>query len=128
MLLGLCGAFRPTWPLAAIYLVLLTGGFFRSLQFTAYNALAYGEVPRARMSAATSLYSTIQQVSLTLGISIGAASLTAAMALDGAASPGVPEFGLAFLVVALISLAAAPLALLMPRDAAADMSGHHRGQ
>jgi EmrB/QacA subfamily drug resistance transporter len=128
VLLGVCGAFRPTWPLAAIYLVLLTGGFFRSLQFTAYNALAYGEVARDRMSAATSLYSTIQQVSLALGISIGAASLTAAMAFDGAVSPGVPEFGLAFLVVALISLAAAPLALLMPRDAAADMSGHHRGE
>ena len=61
VLLGLCAAFRPAWPAAAIYAVLLAGGFFRSLQFTAYNALAYGEIPRARMSAATSLYSTIQQ-------------------------------------------------------------------
>ena len=58
-------AFRPSWPVALIYIVLLVGGFFRSLQFTAYNALAYGEIPRERMSAATSLYSTIQQVSLT---------------------------------------------------------------
>jgi EmrB/QacA subfamily drug resistance transporter len=126
LLLGLCGAFRPTWPVATIYLVLLAGGFLRSLQFTAYNALAYGEVDRQRMSAATSLYSTVQQVSLALGISIGAASLTAAMALNGASSPGVTEFGLAFLVVALLSLVAAPLALLMSRDAASDMSGHNR--
>ena len=62
-LLGLCGAFRPDWPVAAITLVLLTGGFFRSLQFTAYNALAFDEIPRARMSAATSLYSTMARVS-----------------------------------------------------------------
>ncbi len=43
-----CAAFRPTWPAAAIYLVLLVGGFLRSLQFTAYNTLAYGDVPRGR--------------------------------------------------------------------------------
>ena len=31
-------------------------------QFTAYNTLAYGDVPRARMSAATSLYTAGQQL------------------------------------------------------------------
>ncbi len=124
VLLGLCGAFRPAWPVAMIYVVLLTGGFFRSLQFTAYNALAYGEIPRERMSAATSLYSTLQQVSLTLGVSIAAATLTATMALDGHAGPMLIDFSLSFLVVALISLCAAPLSLTMPRNAADDVTGH----
>jgi EmrB/QacA subfamily drug resistance transporter len=124
VLLGLCGAFRPTWPVALIYLVLLAGGFFRSLQFTAYNALAYGEIPRARMSAATSLYSTLQQVSLTLGVSIAAATLTVTMALNGHTGPRLIDFSLSFLVVALVSLAAAPLSLTMPRDAADDVTGH----
>ncbi len=123
-LLGLCAAFRPAWPVAAIYAVLLAGGFFRSLQFTAYNALAYGEIPRARMSAATSLYSTIQQVSLTMGISVAAASISAAMTVNGHAGPELADFSLGFLVVALFSLAAAPLALMMPRDAASDVTGH----
>ena len=123
-LLGLCAAFRPAWPVAAIYLVLLAGGFFRSLQFTAYNALAYGDIPRARMSAATSLYSTIQQMSLTLGVSVAAAALTVSMSVSGDAGPGLGDFSLAFLVVALISLCAAPVALLMPRDAASDVTGH----
>jgi EmrB/QacA subfamily drug resistance transporter len=124
VLLGLCGALRPAWPVAMIYLLLLAGGFFRSLQFTAYNALAYGEIPRARMSAATSLYSTLQQVSLTLGVSIAAATLTVTMALDGHAGPMLIDFSLSFLVVALISLSAAPLSLTMPRDAADDVTGH----
>jgi EmrB/QacA subfamily drug resistance transporter len=124
VLLGLCGAFRPAWPVTLIYLVLLAGGFFRSLQFTAYNALAYGEIPRARMSAATSLYSTLQQVSLTLGVSIAAATLTVTMALDGHTGPMLIDFSLSFLLVALVSLCATPLSLAMPRDAADDVTGH----
>ena len=53
VLLGLCAGFRPGWPATAIYAVLLAGGFFRSLQFTAYNTLVYAEIARPRMSAAT---------------------------------------------------------------------------
>nr|MBW4092904.1 MFS transporter [Pseudomonadota bacterium] len=56
VMVGICAAFRPTWPAAAIYAALLVGGLFRSLQFTAYNTLAYGDVPRKKMSGATSLY------------------------------------------------------------------------
>ena len=123
-LLGVCAAFRPSWPVFALYVILLAGGFFRSLQFTAYNALAYGEIPRARMSAATSLYSTLQQVSLTLGVAIAAATLTITMALSGHSEPQLSDFSLSFVVVALISLAACPLSFSMPRDAAADVTGH----
>ena len=69
------GLFRPGWPSIAIYGALILGGFLRSLQFTAYNTIAYADIARERMSAATSLYSTIQQLSLTLGITVGAAAL-----------------------------------------------------
>jgi EmrB/QacA subfamily drug resistance transporter len=125
--LGLIAAFRPSWPIYGLYVVLLLGGFFRSLQFAAYNALGYADVSRARMSAATSMYSTMQQVSLTFGVSIGAASLELSMALSGhAESPQLMDFSIAFLVVACTSLLSAPLVLLMPRDAAAETSGHVR--
>jgi MFS family permease len=124
--LGLIAAFRPYWPLYGLYIVLLLGGFFRSLQFAAYNALGYADVSRARMSAATSMYSTMQQVSLTFGVSIGAASLEFSMALSGHSAPQLMDFSIAFLVVACTSLISAPLVLLMPRDAAAETSGHVR--
>ena len=124
LLLMLCAAFRPAWPAAGIYAALLIGGFFRSLQFTAYNAVAYADVPRERMSAATSLYSTIQQVSLTLGVSMGAAVLEISMRATGRAHPGLPDFTAAFIAVAFVSLMAAPATLLMPRNAAEEMSGH----
>ncbi|MCW3473654.1 DHA2 family efflux MFS transporter permease subunit [Limobrevibacterium gyesilva] len=125
LLLALSAAFRPSWPLFAIYVVLLSGGFFRSLQFTAYNALAYADVPRERMSAATSLYSTIQQVSLTFGVSAGAGALVISMALSGNEAPQLPDFSWAFIAVSFISLTAAPLSLFMPRSAATEMSGHN---
>jgi EmrB/QacA subfamily drug resistance transporter len=123
VLLALCGFFRPTWPAAAIYAVLLVGGFFRSLQFTAFNALAYADIPRARMSAATSLYSCIQQLSMTLGISAGAAALEISMALNHRAVPAVPDFTAAFLAVSAVCLLAAPAALAMPRNAGAELAG-----
>ena len=86
VMLMLCAAFRPTWPAAAIYAVLLVGGFLRSLQFTAYNTLAYGDVPRSRMSAATSLYTTGQQLAATIGVSVGALALEVAR-MSGHSAP-----------------------------------------
>ncbi len=124
VLLMICAAFRPTWPAAGIYLSLLIGGFFRSLQFTAYNAVAYADIPREKMSAATSLYSTIQQVSLTLGVTMGAAVLEFSMRASGHDVPHLPDFSAAFIVVGLASMMAAPITLLMPRNAAQEMSGH----
>jgi EmrB/QacA subfamily drug resistance transporter len=123
VMIALCAAFRPTWPAAAIYAALLTGGFFRSLQFTAYNTLAYGDVPRARMSSATSLYVTCQQLAATIGISAGAVSLEISMAMAGHAAPQPIDFSHAFLVVAMFTLLAAPIALWMPRNAGDELTG-----
>ncbi len=121
----MCAAFRPSWPAAAIYGVLLVGGFFRSLQFTAYNTIAYADIPPKRMSASTSLYATLQQVSLTLGVTFGAASLEATMSLGGRTLPEVGDFATAFALVGIVTLLAAPVSWLMPRDAGEELSGHH---
>ena len=123
VMIAICAAFRPTWPAAAIYAALLIGGFFRSLQFTAYNTLAYGDVPRARMSSATSLYVTCQQLAATIGISAGAVALEISMSLSGHATALPADFSHAFLVVAMFTLVAAPIALWMPRNAGDELTG-----
>jgi EmrB/QacA subfamily drug resistance transporter len=125
VMLALCAAFRPTWPAAAIYAVLLVGGFLRSLQFTAYNTLAYGDVARSRMSAATSLYTAGQQLAATIGVSAGAVSLEIAMALSHHTEPETADFSRAFLVVGAMTFLAAPIALLMPRTAGDDLTGRN---
>ena len=124
--LGAMGLFRADWPMTALYGVLLAGGFVRSLQFTAYNAVAYADIPPARVSAATTLYSTIQQLSITLGVSAGAGALELASVLGGRAHPGVGDFSAAFLVVAAVSLAAAPMAGLLGAEDGAGMSGKRK--
>ncbi|ABI63025.2 Multidrug resistance protein B [Granulibacter bethesdensis CGDNIH1] len=123
VLVALVAALRPSWPLVLVYGLLVPAGFLRSLQFTAYNALAYAEVGPGRMSAATSLYSTIQQLSLTIGVSAGAGALEMAMAIHGRTQPGLADFSVAFLLIGAIALLAAPTALGMARTAGAEMSG-----
>jgi EmrB/QacA subfamily drug resistance transporter len=123
-LLAAFAFFRPDWPRPVIYAVLLTTGFFHSLQFTAYNTIAYADLPPARMSAGTSFYSTFQQLSLSLGITVSAAVLAASTALSGHAQPTLPDFSATFLVIAAIGLLAAPAGLRLGADAGEELSGH----
>ena len=125
LLLGTTAAFRPSWPQAGLYAVLLVGGFFQSLQFIAYNTIAYADVPRPRMSAATSFYTTFQQLALSLGIATAAASLAGSMGWRGHDVPELVDFSTAFVVVAFISLLAPVVNFGMDAAAGAELSGQH---
>ncbi len=57
------GLFTPATPHLLILAVLLIGGFFRSLQFTSINTIAYADIERAQTSRATSFASMMQQLS-----------------------------------------------------------------
>ena len=121
---ALCAAFRPDWPLWTIYTVLLLSGFFQSLQFSAYNTVAYADIPSERFSSATSFYTTFQQLMLSLGICVAAAALHVSVTWNGHEHAQLPDFSVAFIVVTFVSLIAAPVCLLLPRNAGAEMSGH----
>jgi len=123
--IAICAFFKPAWPALLLDAILLAGGFFRSLQFTAFNTIAYGDIPRPKMSAATSLYSTVQQLTLTLGIVIGAASLEASTALHHHATARVADFSIAFLLIGAISALAIPVCARLREDAGEAVSGHH---
>ncbi|MCI4592554.1 MFS transporter [Sphingobium sp. BYY-5] len=97
-----CAFFRPDWPLAAIVAILVASGFFMSFLFTAYNAVAFVDVEQSRMSAATSLYGTFQQLSLSLGICVAAAALE----LGTRPFDTYAGFMIAFLLVSAISAGA----------------------
>jgi len=116
--------FTPAWPSLLMSALLLSGGFFRSLQFTAFNTIAYSDIPRARMSAATSLYSTVQQLTLTLGIVIGAASLEISTALHHHHHATTSDFSIAFILVGLIGAMAVPVCASLSPEAGENVSGH----
>ncbi|PPD45214.1 MAG: MFS transporter [Methylocystis sp.] len=95
--------FTQATPHLLMMAVLLVGGFFRSLQFTALNAIAYADIPAASMSNATSFAAVGQQLSLSTGVAIGAAALEATRALHGGGALQADDFAPAFFVVAAIS-------------------------
>jgi len=125
-LYAVCAAFRSWWPHWALFVVLGICGFSMSLQFTAYNTVAYDDVPAERTASANSFYTTFQQLMLSFGICAGALALTISKAVSGHASASVGDFSAAFLIVTAISILAAPVCLGYPLNAGAVMSGHKR--
>jgi MFS family permease len=114
----------PSWPALAIFVLLAAGGLARSLQFTALNTLAFADVPPGRMSAATALYGTLQQLTPALGVVLATTTLEVSMALAGRGSLAVADFSAGFVVAAAVVLASVPLHARLPRDAGAEVSGH----
>ena len=115
--------FRPTTPHLVIFLALLAGGFFRSLQMTSINTLSYADVPPALLSRATSLTSMAQQLSQSVGVGTGALLLYLMLALHGREVSSAADFSFAFAAVAGISILSVPFFLRMPADAGAEVSG-----
>ena len=115
--LAVCALFTPTTPLSLILVLLIVGGFFRSLQFTAINTIGYAEVDMARMSRATTLVSVTQQLAISAGVAVGAFSVELTLLMRKGTDLVASDFGPAFIVVALISASSAIVFALMPSDA-----------
>ena len=123
----ICAAFRPAWPLPVIFAVLVACGFFMSFQFTAYNTVAFDQIPPERMSAATSFYTTFQQLMLSVGICAAALALHGSMVVRGHhGTPALGDFSFAFLIVTAVSLSATVWNLKFAPDAGEEISGHQR--
>ncbi len=114
--LALCAIFTATTPLEVIVLVLVVSGVFRSIGFTAYNTIVFADVAPEGMGNANTLFSTIQQLTMGLGVAVGALALRAGVPLDhlvGVSSSGGGPFAAAFLVLAVVALLAAGEAALL---------------
>ncbi|MBD0276249.1 MAG: MFS transporter, partial [Acetobacteraceae bacterium] len=122
--IALLAALSPSWPLPAIFGVLALGGLFRSLQFSALNALAFADLPSERLSAGTSLFGTAQQLAPALGVVLATAALEASAHWAGRPALGMGDFAAAFVVAAAVIAASAPLHARLAPDAGAAVSGH----
>jgi EmrB/QacA subfamily drug resistance transporter len=122
--LAASGLFTPTTPHAIMLAVLLLGGCFRSLQFTGINALSYADVSNPQMSSATSLSSVAQQLSLSVGVTVGAFALETANAFNGGKALGAGDFWPAFVLVGVISASSVLWMMRLAPDAGSEVSGH----
>jgi EmrB/QacA subfamily drug resistance transporter len=121
---AICGLFRPGWPWPLMFVMMVTSGFFMSIQFTGYNTIAYDEIEQDRMGSATSFYTTFQQLMLSVGICAGAAALQGAMVFNGHHVPRFGDFTAAFWTVAALSLSATIWNARFAHDAGHEISGH----
>jgi len=117
------GFFRPATSHALMLGILLVGGFFRSLQFTSLNTLAYADIEQARMSGATTLSSVGQQLSLSLGVGLGALLLHTTLIWHGRSELGAGDFSAAYFTIAAISMSSLLFFVRLPQDAGAEVSG-----
>src|SRR5579863_10361623 len=121
--LAACALFTVTTPLLLIMIILVVGGFFRSLEFTAINTVAYAEVEPARMSRATTLVSVNQQLAISAGVALGAFSVESTMWIRHMNELTADVFAPAFLVVSIVSAVSAWFFWQMPDDAGHEISG-----
>ena len=110
-MVGLCATFTPGVPFAWIVGVLLVGGFFRSLQYTSLNTIAYADIDARYMSRATSLVAVAQQLSLSVSVALGASLVELTLAWRGAETITAADFQPAWIIVSLISAATVLLLL-----------------
>ncbi len=116
--------FTPSMPHLAITAILLAGGFFRSLEFTALNAIAYADVDQHDMSRATSFVSVAQQISFSMGVAVAGMILEAMRFTRGGSQELIlSDFVPAFLIVSFISATSVFSFLMLPKDAGAEMAG-----
>ncbi len=119
----------PTTPTWIIVAVLFASGLSRSLQFTALNTLSFADVPKAQMSGASALSSTLFQLTMGIGVALGAIALRLTEWMHGHdAQTVVPaaDFSIAFLTVGAVGLLGVADLFSLHRDAGAHVSEHGR--
>lgn len=115
--------FTPSTPHLVIILVLMCGGFLRSLQFTSLSAITYAEIEPRQVGSATGMASVGQQVSVSFGVAVGAMAVEVSEWARGHTVPQTADFSAAFVVVGLMSMASALLMFRLPAGAGDEISG-----
>ena len=115
--------FRPATPHVLIVVALLSGGFLRSLQFTALGSLAYADVPVSLMSNASSLASMAQQLFLSFGVAIAALLLHLSLGGRAASALTAHDFTLPFVTVGILAILSSLLFVALEPDAGEEVSG-----
>ncbi|WP_337267531.1 MFS transporter [Oryzifoliimicrobium ureilyticus] len=105
--LSACASFTPAMPLPIICFVLFIGGMSRSMQFTALNTIAFADVSKEMMSGANTLFSAAFQLTVGLGIALGAIAWRFGEYITSkTGGPPVQPFQIAFMIIAATAVLA----------------------
>jgi EmrB/QacA subfamily drug resistance transporter len=119
----------PNTPTALVIVLLFAHGLSRSMQFTGISTLAFVDVSQSQMSSANSFFTVMTQMSMGMGVAVGAVALRLAAWLRGgsSAAPTIGDFHRAFGMVSIIAVLAVVDCLRLARNAGAEVSGHAGG-
>ena len=118
---ALMSAGTPHW-LIGLYIFLF--GIVRSAQFMTSNTLSYADLPAQKLSRATSLGGVLQQLSVSLGVSI--AAMVLGLVSGQVHAPTPQQFHWVFLLTAIIPLLPIPGFLFLGPDDGAPVRGQRR--
>ena len=126
--MALCALLSPATATILVIAILFLHGAARSMEFTCLTTLAYAEIPPERMSRANGFLSAVMQLSLGMGVAIGAITLRLVAHARGhsAATPQLRDFHLAVLIMAFVALGPVFDSLSLPPNAGAGTSGHRQ--
>jgi EmrB/QacA subfamily drug resistance transporter len=124
----LCCAINPATPPALILAILFFHGACRSMEFTCMTTLSYSEITPERMSRANGFLSAVMQLSLGMGIAVGAITVRLIAHAHGhsAAVPQLRDFHQAILLMSVLALGPVINSIGLPADAGATTSGHRQ--
>jgi EmrB/QacA subfamily drug resistance transporter len=117
-----CGLFRDTTPYLIIVLVLLIGGFSRSVQFTAAQSLGYAEMPTERISRATSFLAMAQQLAQSFGVGLAALVVHLSLIWHDRTTIASGDVALAYFTIGFMVLASVGIFYRLPADAGVELS------
>jgi EmrB/QacA subfamily drug resistance transporter len=117
----------PETPKVLTIALLFAHGLSRSMQFTSINTLAFVDIPKPSMSSASSFFAVMQQMSMGMGVAVGAVTLRIAMWIHGGVSttPATSDFHLAFVIVSIIAVLAIIDCVSLEPHAGAEISGRN---
>jgi EmrB/QacA subfamily drug resistance transporter len=117
------GFFRPETPHLLMFCTMMLGGLFNSMGMVALQTLGFSEIPKPLMSHATALSSMAQQLSVSVGVVLGASLVSAAAWWHGGDSTHLTahDFSPAFVVIGAITLLSLAFFVRLDREEGADM-------
>jgi MFS family permease len=120
------GALQATTPITLMVILLAISGVFRSVGFSAYNSVAFSDVPTEQMTHANTLHATLQELGAGLGIAVGALLVRlgdpVSEALGLTESPAT-AYRVAYVLLAVLLLFPLFEALTMPASAGGAVTG-----
>ncbi len=116
MTLLLCAGMRPDWPLPLFYLAIGLQGVALSIPLVVTSAATYVEVPAERTAQAATLYTTVQQLTLSLGVTTGVWSISLMGWISSSGERDNLTYAGSIVILAVITLLASPAAARLDRE------------